>query len=212
LTKFHFLKKDCCMELVGCSVPAYDVPEHIEEVRRYIQKFPDWVYNETNSSSNNNNNNNNYKRSLRRSTKSMAAKLTRLTHKIEVQLHPVAESCTTCSSRSRRPVRKLLVTPSYIFVAYQKLFTSGSQVIPHFYGTRRFITMSTTVFPSTPRSSESSLPFMSSNQNFVCIFHVSHEGYIPRSFHLPWFDHPNDIWLSVQVKKLIIMQLSASPC
>jgi len=43
----------------------------------------------------------------------MAAKLTRLTHKIEVQLHLATESCTICSSRSRRPVRKLLDTPSY---------------------------------------------------------------------------------------------------
>jgi hypothetical protein len=43
----------------------------------------------------------------------MAAKLTRLTHEIAIQLHLVAESCTICSSRSRRPVRKLLDTPSY---------------------------------------------------------------------------------------------------
>jgi hypothetical protein len=43
----------------------------------------------------------------------MAAKLSRLTHKIAIQLHLVAESCTICSSRSRRPVRKLLDTPSY---------------------------------------------------------------------------------------------------
>jgi hypothetical protein len=43
----------------------------------------------------------------------MAAKLTRLTHKIAIQLHVVAESCTICSSRSRRRVRKLLDTPSY---------------------------------------------------------------------------------------------------
>jgi hypothetical protein len=42
----------------------------------------------------------------------MAAKLTGLTHKIAVQLHLVAESSTICSSRSRRPVRKLLDTPS----------------------------------------------------------------------------------------------------
>jgi hypothetical protein len=42
----------------------------------------------------------------------MAAKLTRLTHKSAIQLNMVAESCTICSSRSRRPVRKLLVTPS----------------------------------------------------------------------------------------------------
>jgi len=37
----------------------------------------------------------------------MAAKLTRRTHKIAVQLHLVAESCTICSSRSRWPVWKL---------------------------------------------------------------------------------------------------------
>jgi len=43
----------------------------------------------------------------------MAAKLTRLTHKIAIQLHLVSESCTICSSRSRRPVRKLLAKPSY---------------------------------------------------------------------------------------------------
>jgi hypothetical protein len=42
----------------------------------------------------------------------VAAKLTRLIHKIAIQLHLVLESCTICSSRSRRPVRKLLGTPS----------------------------------------------------------------------------------------------------
>jgi hypothetical protein len=44
----------------------------------------------------------------------MAAKLTRLTHKITIQLHLVAESCIICSSHSRRPVRKFLDTPSYV--------------------------------------------------------------------------------------------------
>jgi len=44
----------------------------------------------------------------------MAAKLTRLTHKITIQLNLVAESCTLCSSCSRRPIQKILVTPSYI--------------------------------------------------------------------------------------------------
>jgi hypothetical protein len=39
-----------------------------------------------------------------------AAILTRLTHKIAIQLHLVAESYTFCSSRSRLPVRKLLDT------------------------------------------------------------------------------------------------------
>jgi hypothetical protein len=44
----------------------------------------------------------------------MAAKVTRLIHKIAKELHLVAESSTICSSRSRSPVRKLLDTPSYI--------------------------------------------------------------------------------------------------
>jgi hypothetical protein len=43
----------------------------------------------------------------------MVAKLTRLTHKIAIQLQLMTESCTICSSRSKRPVRKLLDTPSY---------------------------------------------------------------------------------------------------
>jgi hypothetical protein len=38
----------------------------------------------------------------------MATKFTRMTHKIAIRLHLVAESCTIRSSRSRRPVRKLL--------------------------------------------------------------------------------------------------------
>jgi hypothetical protein len=44
----------------------------------------------------------------------MAAKLARLTHKIAIQLHLEIESCIICSSRCRRPVRKLLDTPSYV--------------------------------------------------------------------------------------------------
>jgi hypothetical protein len=46
----------------------------------------------------------------------MAAKLTRLTHQIAIQLHLVAERCTICSSRSRRPVRKLLDTSWYVCI------------------------------------------------------------------------------------------------
>jgi len=45
--------------------------------------------------------------------KVMAVKLTMLNHKIAIQLQLEAESCTICSSRSRRPVRELLDTPSY---------------------------------------------------------------------------------------------------
>jgi hypothetical protein len=43
----------------------------------------------------------------------MAAEFTRLTDKIAIQLHLMAESYTICSSRSRRPIWKLLDTPSY---------------------------------------------------------------------------------------------------
>jgi hypothetical protein len=43
----------------------------------------------------------------------MAEKLTRLTHKIAIELHLVAESYTICRSRSRRSVRELLDTPFY---------------------------------------------------------------------------------------------------
>jgi len=46
----------------------------------------------------------------------MVAKLTRLTHKIAIQLHLVAESCTICSSCSKWPVQKLLDTLSYLNV------------------------------------------------------------------------------------------------
>jgi hypothetical protein len=46
----------------------------------------------------------------------MVAELTRLTHKIAIQLHLVAESCTICGPGSRRPVRKLLDTPSCVCV------------------------------------------------------------------------------------------------
>jgi len=46
--------------------------------------------------------------------KVIATKPTKLSHRIAIQLHLVEGSCTICSSRSRRPVRKLLDTPSFI--------------------------------------------------------------------------------------------------
>jgi hypothetical protein len=69
-------------------------------LRGCIQKLPDWVDNEIYAYNN--------KHLLGSNTKVMAAKLTRLTHKIAIQLRLVAENCTICSSRSRWPVRKLL--------------------------------------------------------------------------------------------------------
>jgi D-alanyl-D-alanine carboxypeptidase len=59
-----------------------------------IQKFPDWVDNEIN----------NNKNTLSSNKKVSGGK----THYTDS-----ADSYTICSSRSRRPVRKLLDTPSY---------------------------------------------------------------------------------------------------
>jgi hypothetical protein len=56
----------------------------------------------------------------------MVAKLTGLTHKIAIQLHLVAESCTICGSRAKRPVRKLLDTPSYEAPHYAVFFSFPS--------------------------------------------------------------------------------------
>jgi hypothetical protein len=48
----------------------------------------------------------------------MVTKLTRLAHKIAIQLHVVVESCTICSSHSRWPVWKLMVTPLYMLLKH----------------------------------------------------------------------------------------------
>jgi hypothetical protein len=71
-----------------------------------IQKFLDRVNNKINNSNT----------CWEATQRVLVAKLIRLTHKIAIQLHLVAESCTICSSCSRWPVRKLLDTPSYILM------------------------------------------------------------------------------------------------
>jgi hypothetical protein len=62
-----------------------------------------------------------------------------------------------------------------------------------------------------PRSSKWSLPFKFS-KHFVCIFHPSHACYLPCPSYSPWFDHSNNIWWSIQVTKLPIMQSSPALC
>jgi hypothetical protein len=71
------------------------------KLRGCIQKFPDWV--KTNKLTKINT-------CWEAIQRVMVSKLTRLTHKIAMQLHLVAESCATCSSHCRRSVRKLLDT------------------------------------------------------------------------------------------------------
>jgi hypothetical protein len=75
-------------------------------IRGCIQKFPDWVITKLTITTTTNTR-------WEATQRVMAAKTTRLTHKIAIQLHLVAESCNICSSRSRRPVRKLFDTPSW---------------------------------------------------------------------------------------------------
>jgi hypothetical protein len=72
----------------------------MENIRGCIQKLPDWVDNEVYAY----NNNTRWEATQR----IMAAELTRLTHKIAIQLHLVAKSCTI---HSRRPVRKIWIHP-----------------------------------------------------------------------------------------------------
>jgi hypothetical protein len=79
-------------------------------IRGCIQKFPDWVITKYTLTTINTR--------WETTQRVMAAKLTRLTHKIAMQLHLVAESFTICNSRSWRPVRKLLNTPSYTFLVW----------------------------------------------------------------------------------------------
>jgi hypothetical protein len=64
------------------------------------------------------------------------------------------------------------------------------------------------ILPSTLKYSEWSLSFWFSNQNFLCVSSLSHACYMPRPCHPTWFDHPNNIWWSLQVMKLLIMQPS----
>jgi hypothetical protein len=49
-------------------------------------------------------------------------------------------------------------------------------------------------FSSTPRSSELSLPFKFTDQNFVYVSHLFCTCYIHCSSHTPWFDQSKNIW------------------
>jgi hypothetical protein len=77
---------------------------------------------------------------------------------------------------------------------------------PHYFPKIRFII----ILSTTPRSSEWSLPFRFSDQNIVWISYFTHGGYMPLPFLRPWNYHPNNIWWSVQVVKLLIMQSSSA--
>jgi hypothetical protein len=50
------------------------------------------------------------------------------------------------------------------------------------------------ILPSMPRSSEWSLSFRLSNQNFVHISHLPHACYMPCPTYPTWCDRPNGVW------------------
>jgi hypothetical protein len=64
----------------------------------------------------------------------MAEKLTRLTHKIAIQMHLVAENCTICSSRSRRPE-----TFGYILVTVVEPGLNGKTSLHHLSGVESMV-------------------------------------------------------------------------
>jgi len=68
------------------------------------------------------------------------------------------------------------------------------------------------ILPSTPRSSEWSLSFGISDQNFVCISRLSRAYFIDRLSHPPRYCQLNNIFWSVQVMKLLVMQSPPASC
>jgi hypothetical protein len=93
---------------VCVSVPKHKTSNFwglVLHVRGFIQKFPDRVDNEIN---------NNNKHSQRSNTKGYGDKTHYTDSQNTIQLHLAAESCTICSSCSRRPVRKLLDIHTFI--------------------------------------------------------------------------------------------------
>jgi len=68
------------------------------------------------------------------------------------------------------------------------------------------------IFLSMPISSEWSLPFRFSNQNFVYISHLSLACYIPPLSHPLWLHHLDNIWWRIQAVKLLIMHSYPASC
>jgi hypothetical protein len=98
-TKFHSDK----WRKTRATLP-HNVMQQAGIVTVCTRVFPDWVDNEINTR-------------WEATWRVMAAKLTRLAHKMAIQLHLVTETCTIYSSCARRTVRKLLNTPSYTILA-----------------------------------------------------------------------------------------------
>jgi hypothetical protein len=71
--------------------------------------------------------------------------------------------------------------------------TKGSQMSPVNAWTQYFLKIAFNIILSS-KFAQSSFPFKSSKQNFVCISHVYHACYMSHASYPSWFDHPNNIW------------------
>jgi len=92
-----------CIHQMGRRLGSRGSTDPQVNIRGCIQKFPDWVVTKYMLTT--------IKTRWEATKSAMEARLVRLTHRIAIQLHLVAESYTICSPRSRRSVRKLLDTP-----------------------------------------------------------------------------------------------------
>ena len=68
------------------------------------------------------------------------------------------------------------------------------------------------IFPSNPRHSKWSLSFRMLHWNPVCTYSWPHMCHMSCISHPSLFDHLNDIWWGVQIKKPLIMQSPPLPC
>jgi len=62
------------------------------------------------------------------------------------------------------------------------------------------------IIPSTPSSSELSVPFRFSDQNLLYISYLSHACYMLLPSHPPWFDHLNNILWGLQWQNYIYFE------
>jgi hypothetical protein len=68
------------------------------------------------------------------------------------------------------------------------------------------------ILPPQHRSSMWSLAYRHSYHNPICIFLLAHTCHVPHPFHPPLFNYPNNIWVGVQIMKLLIIQASPVSC
>jgi hypothetical protein len=122
----------------------------------------------------------------------MAAKLklTRLSHKIAIQVHIVAESCTICRSRSRRSCGNFWIHPRTL--KYSQTPPSPP-ILNHFnpvYPFKLYFPKIhfNIIFSSTYRSPEQSLLWRLPTK-LLYVFLVSRH-LIFRPYHPPWLQHP----------------------